>query len=103
MRIIDWSSDVCSSDLLRGTTEAAPLRVEGLVEGCHSRIEDLGAGHVVARRHPAGLAERLGEPVGLLEQLVPSRRPRVVHRLQQLDEGRETGRASSRERVGQYW
>src|SRR3546814_13535044 len=35
---------------LRGTTEAAPLRVEGLVEGRDGRIEDLGAGHVVDRK-----------------------------------------------------
>src|SRR3546814_13822618 len=106
MRISDWSSDVCSSDLLDGQAALEvgrrlfPLLEIGLLAGDERGDESLvlrlveravhvvggaaaGAGLVVARLHPG-----LGEVDRLL-----------------VDDGRdgiEIGRALGRERVGQY-
>src|SRR3546814_5583332 len=80
MRISDWSSDVCSSDLL---TDAV---------GRHAGIDErtarcIGAiGRQLPVRITAAAAERLGIGIAADRQLV----------------GQQIGRASCRERVCQY-
>src|SRR3546814_2838539 len=62
MRISDWSSDVCSSDLFRRKFEVRPLddgidRARFLTEAA---IDALGHVDVVARRAAAAVLARLG-------------------------------------------
>src|SRR3546814_6102026 len=84
MRISDWSSDVCSSDLLarllrqrlggrRGFFHQGAVALRHLVHAAHSRVDLLEAG---------GLLARGGGDLG--------------------DDVREIGRASCRERGCQY-
>src|SRR3546814_5946733 len=75
MRISDWSSDVCSSDL---------LGLDGLAVGRHQH-----------RGHQAERAETLGDGVGLHVAVVVLAGPHEGTRPQ-------IGRASCRERVCQY-
>src|SRR3546814_5590044 len=96
MRISDWSSDVCSSDLLLGSTD---LRVGDLVAlvrvvGGGARGPTLLAGDAQARqRRRAGARALVGQVVGEAGEhslaLAPSAKPQI-------------GRASSRERRGPY-
>src|SRR3546814_4307415 len=76
VRISDWSSDVCSSDLRPGDDDALALAAGELV------LEALGEG----RRQPDHL-QQLGHPVGAV--------------LAREAAGDEIGRASCRERVCQ--
>src|SRR3546814_16179898 len=72
MRISDWSSDVCSSDLLAGRIAAPALRLE-----------------------------RADQPVGELERIVLDvDQGQARHEARNLQH--EIGRASCRERVCQY-
>src|SRR3546814_8507457 len=83
MRISDWSSDVCSSDLIGTWARYSPdLEVEA-----ERRIEDL-----IAHRITPTLSENLAH---LLEDTVDGRVTRFVWL-------RQIGRASCRERVCQY-
>src|SRR3546814_4677806 len=78
MRISDWSSDVCSSDLL------AILRI-GLLESLRcgdDAVADVGAAFLVA-----GLVQR---------------KDHIARKLAGFLDDREIGRASCRERVCQY-
>src|SRR3546814_3041025 len=85
MRISDWSSDVCSSDLLTGAAvPAATLAVLLL-----AMAVDLVAGD------PAWLYRVVLHPVVLLGRAVGSLE-RLLNRQHQI------GRASCRERVCQY-
>src|SRR3546814_9743973 len=106
MRISDWSSDVCSSDLLAfqpfeapDEVEAAcdPRRVEAPLEAIlHLRQMLLG----FQRRRAPGAA-RLVAAGG---KLLPVRKPHGdldMHRLEMSGNGK-IGRASCRERVCQY-
>src|SRR3546814_2279310 len=97
MRISDWSSDVCSSDLLGAQVDekfhALRQRIE-LREKSHAGRHQGGpqaALGAAARIDVAGLAQRRG---GLVDRLPVE----VVVFGQQL----EIGRASCRERVWQY-
>src|SRR3546814_1046934 len=81
MRISDWSSDVCSSDLARREEHDWTLRAGGAgavrtLRGGDRRLADRG----LSRRAAGGAQRRGGGP----------------------DAGAEIGRASCRERVCQY-
>src|SRR3546814_11882788 len=89
MRISDWSSDVCSSDLARGRGVAGP--VDGRGSGAGLELADEGHGE------PGGGA--VVPEDGLRPELDPRpERPDDDVREQPL----ETGRESGRERVSQY-
>src|SRR3546814_6461769 len=85
MRISDWSSDVCSSDLMASSSRSYRLMFERLLEAmserdaCRKMVELLSMAH--ERACEAELADLLA---------------------QDLDEGRQIGRASCRERVCPY-
>src|SRR3546814_4485027 len=76
MRISDWSSDVCSSDLVRAITGLGLKEAKDLVEGAPQNVKE-GASKADADKFKKDL-EAAGAPV---EQI---------------------GRASCRERVCQY-
>src|SRR3546814_4616227 len=82
MRISDWSSDVCSSDLLDRGVEREQVRL------LRDRGDDLD--------HVPDLLRARAEPSHLLVRGL-----RDVGRLPR-DLGRQIGRASCRERVCQY-
>src|SRR3546814_16195976 len=85
MRISDWSSDVCSSDLL-----PAPAR-----EGSgYRRYES----HDVSRLHFVRRAKALGFTLGEIRELLAPSTPRHGD----MAAIKEIGRASCRERVCQY-
>src|SRR3546814_10966266 len=84
MRISDWSSDVCSSDLL---ARAAQRREDAEAAGVGEEIE-----HARIPRHRGDggpMVALVEEPAGLLP-------------LPRLGQKAEIGRASCRERVCQY-
>src|SRR3546814_4715691 len=95
MRIIDWSSDVCSSDL--------EVDVDRHGAGLHHAIEGVDPldpvhrvhGHVVTRLDPDG-DEVVGQAGG---SLIDLRKGELV--IDRLD-GDAIGRASGREQVSQY-
>src|SRR3546814_11051013 len=103
MRISDWSSDVCSSDLIATATKTtAPSRASVLPSIAGSSVavrEHAGVSRLVAaaRRQESAtlLATLFGRrgTLGLGEVL----RPTIGG-----DDGREIGRASCREGVCQY-
>src|SRR3546814_11524504 len=104
MRISDWSSDVCSSDLPRLRPFGEPRRGEACRLASASVVEPemmLGRLHiaitVLARTARHAHRDRIAKPLeacGVVERLAA--RPR-----QRGDTG-EIGRASGRERVCQY-
>src|SRR3546814_13658916 len=117
MRISDWSSDVCSSDLLArdrdlqsGFTSIGPHRADWHVShGALPNGETLSRGQAKLTALTCVLAqaehyvERRGEwPVVLLDDLASeldrAHQQRVLARLA----AGQTGRASRRERVCQY-
>src|SRR3546814_18631775 len=116
MRISDWSSDVCSSDLRRETTQriAKGARVRsGAIFGHGARrtafeeIDQIGAERVVAvvshdERHILDLGkfaigQSFDEISGIVRRYKLAQRPTDLARRQH-----ENGRATWRERVGQY-
>src|SRR3546814_6365422 len=91
MRISDWSSDVCSSDLLSD----AGVRPDG-----SGRRQRLASGRSDGRRRGDGACRALGEEQGaelLRRQRMPSPDDHAASH-----PCREHGRASGRERVCQY-
>src|SRR3546814_9566556 len=76
MRISDWSSDVCSSDL-----------------------QDVGADHAARRRHPGTDAAQRLSAAALARCLAAACR---AYHLRDDSPGEEIGRASCRDRVCQY-
>src|SRR3546814_1098762 len=96
MRISDWSSDVCSSDLLDKPGGDAP-EIERVAT--RNAIGAL-ARHAVWLEEPETRAANLFDPVVTVASAVPVYRLR----LQRSDAWRDQqiGRASWRERVGQY-
>src|SRR3546814_4820434 len=82
MRIIDWSSDVCSSDLLGQGRGDHPLDVEAASSPCADLRHLAGGGTHRLRR---GEAKAHGPRLGLVGEAE-----------------RQIGRASCRERVGPY-
>src|SRR3546814_12097629 len=91
MRISDWSSDVCSSDLAEGGDAARQRRGEHLLDG----VLDVGGGDFLAVVEPDAALQR---PADL----------RLADDLELLGEGgpdvqvAANGRASCRDRVCQY-
>src|SRR3546814_1197382 len=77
LRISDWSSDVCSSDLMMGWDESGPAEVTAALLAEH--------GPIPAAARPNLAAGRLQT-----ELVIGSIYPRSI------------GRATCRERVGQY-
>src|SRR3546814_10031509 len=94
LRISDWSSDVCSADLVD-----VGQRIGGDVD--HVARPLLEAAHLARR-----LAKRSADlPGDLLRDRLLLRHEgidRLAQDLLPVGEGREIGRASGRERVGQY-
>src|SRR3546814_1487469 len=91
MRMSDWSSDVCSSDLLKGQIYA------GYADGRVMRFDEDGA-------HPVLLANTGGRPLGISVGdkgvfVAGARRGLLQIKA---DGSVEIGRASCMERVGQY-
>src|SRR3546814_17028905 len=84
MRIIDWSSDVCSSDLV----ECQPHRIQHRL---------LTGDRIVEEHHAAFAGEKADGAAMLLDQCPEA----SVVALQQRDD-LQIGRASCRERVCQY-
>src|SRR3546814_18476790 len=95
MRISDWSSDVCASDLAGGTVEVASLR-----HGIHVGADDnlalarLGTGEGGIAVAGEVLLAQQAEPLGTVGE-------EAVRRLLPFPVGAH-GRASCRERVCQY-
>src|SRR3546814_7563318 len=88
MRISDWSSDVCSSDLMGELGEILHVEAGGEVRLQHERRD---------QRHQVGIAAALAEPVQRALHLAHAGadgRQRVGYR--------EIGRAPGRERVCKY-
>src|SRR3546814_5141294 len=99
MRISDWSSDVCSSDLLGAEIDAIALPLGGTVAQHEVReveVELMGR-HVGATHHEAHVAEGAGVDDLLVVRLGDSVE---LAGLGVVDE--EIGRASCRERVWPY-
>src|SRR3546814_19586170 len=106
MRISDWSSDVCSSDLLAGgdIAQHAAVRRRLVILGA------VGIGDAERDAGQAALAATLEEFCFGLEACEDVRRCALVpveldvlgDRAVRIDAQREIGRASCRERVGQY-
>src|SRR3546814_14186986 len=75
MRISDWSSDVCSSDLLLAVERSA--RAEALVEAAHLD------GSMAAQRHPGsvqvGPRDRRGRPGRQWRRFVARYRAQALH------------------------
>src|SRR3546814_19124954 len=107
MRISDWSSDVCSSDLERdraepvvGVNEHAIARFyhESLVRRAFEVVDDAGSGMAereIVRRRLGGRIDGVEGERGivLLKHLAPDQRERHADQI---------GRASCRERVCPY-
>src|SRR3546814_14022075 len=107
MRISDWSSDVCSSDLRDGAEQAVELR--WLPE--HRRMADDVAhdpGAAVQNEAAAGeQREALAEDRGVFDMVGIARGGDRVHRRQlapshRPPDGAPTGKAAWRERVCTY-
>src|SRR3546814_14656208 len=107
MRISDWSSDVCSSDLLHSRQPVTPKRVPSVI------ITALVLGDQVRRRLQRRMRRNQPCPQGTLtfkcEQVVqdtPNNSFRRVTVSVSLGKGpvlaQQIGRASCRERVGPY-
>src|SRR3546814_13317447 len=94
MRIMDWSSDVCSSDLPRLALFIGPAfsPVAHCIEDVEQILAFRGQAIFVARR-PLLIGVAFEHPL-LFQQLEPRR--------DELRAEPESGRASSRERVYQY-
>src|SRR3546814_17357745 len=103
MRISDWSSDVCSSDLKRQKDEEADLERGLQFAGDEGGQQD-GEGHV--RRRGIGLVLlQIGEELDVLLARLPhhegvENRPALFDRL--VDRHGEIGSESLRESVCQY-
>src|SRR3546814_17617960 len=73
MRISDWSSDVCSSDLAEALARAAG-RLEGLAEADLAALDEFRVQHVEDgfglqhRQHASGSVDRLGLAIAQAEQ-----------------------------------
>src|SRR3546814_13017939 len=99
MRISDWSSDVCSSDLLeqrfQGEAEALAYRGDVAALSCQAALQP------VVYRQQFVQQFLVGKPPGLFQ--IPMQAPALVLDLRLLAQHRlQLGRASCRERVCQY-
>src|SRR3546814_14343149 len=92
MRISDWSSDVCSSDL--SAAWRTPLKRRAILARSRCKIARRSATIQVSWLMDAKRRSDLVRPPASL-------RPRCPATAQSLDQGHEIGRASCRERVCQ--
>src|SRR3546814_17394731 len=100
MRISDWSSDVCSSDLVAAATLPDRFRHERAV-AVDALVKNQIAVFALAARHPAGVLRHCHRLIRVLE--ITERRVGLSYRgLGERVRLREIGRASCRERVCQY-
>src|SRR3546814_5006700 len=87
MRISDWSSDVCSSDL-----QSKPgVRLETLLYGCKKNRDVHGQARHPYQASDGRVIREISEQIGK-----PEKQPR------RHQHGKKIGRASCRERVCQY-
>src|SRR3546814_14591942 len=97
MRISDWSSDVCSSDLAGVVVRLAALRVR--VDVGEDAEAELRIGIEQRARRPVVLAEMILDEVCVGQRALQV----MAHRLASGRAGvGEIGRAACRERVWQY-
>src|SRR3546814_12451997 len=113
MRISDWSSDVCSSDLLRRTGHGRQIGAELVVgrKGGHAVVVELQAEHlpgIALQRRQAPVEEQRARdalvPVAAVEKAVLARR-RALRRFLRLKVPQRLvaiGGASGREGGGPY-
>src|SRR3546814_14766087 len=97
MRISDWSSDVCSSDLPLAAAGqfGRYARTSGMNFGADMMRDEADDAFAIGGAQPgAAIRDALAEPVD------PEAAVRIEHDLDDLRV--EIGRASCRERVGQY-
>src|SRR3546814_10859986 len=91
MRMSDWSSDVCSSDLLGGIIgDLGGIERSGIDVHARTRLDDIGD-HQPEDQRERREEQEIGEGLGR----DPPDRPDLAH-------SRKIGRASCRERVCQY-
>src|SRR3546814_4361230 len=102
MRISDWSSDVCSSDLLEVPAPASGVLKE-IVKGDGSTVT---AGEVLARIDSEGKAAAAAAPAAAVEAAPAAAAPAATASAAVASPAAskilEIGRASCRERVCQY-
>src|SRR3546814_12985683 len=111
MRISDWSSDVCSSDLLSLTTAGPDAHYLELVTRDTALMLlnrspqglDYWLGEILKLADPAAHGRLKGELVKIVEEPRGSdiSQPFVIRRMDVVP-GSQIGRASCRERVCQY-
>src|SRR3546814_16221394 len=98
MRISDWSSDVCSSDLdLAGTNDLLDAQAVAMRDPSLEQVAD-GRESDVGMRPDIRVAKLVGRQVQGAGMIEEDERPDHAA----LPEGEEIGRASGRERVCQY-
>src|SRR3546814_14569934 len=107
MRISDWSSDVCSSDLVAGILSEKKLDTASIVTGLlHDTVEDTVATLDDIERHFGTDIARLVDGVTKLGQLElqsdKSKQAENFRKLVLAMSQDKIGRASVRERVCQY-
>src|SRR3546814_12596986 len=109
MRISDWSSDVCSSDLMLAALEQHFAHATNCPSGCDlaifSRWPIIGSDYFLKdaagrKFGPALLWARIAPPAGEAFMVATLHYPRPTSRDQAVR--RQIGRASCRERVWQY-
>src|SRR3546814_12975098 len=104
MRISDWSSDVCSSDLLQHVDVVLPVAaMEADLHRLEAALQEAPRG----LRHRLGIAQSAGGSVGAHLVVEPAKQP-VAGQFGDLAgeipqrQVEQIGRASCRERVCQY-
>src|SRR3546814_15493524 len=98
MRISDWSSDVCSSDLLLADEAFGRPAVHRVARGREHALVERGGG--IEFEEGVGEVAISGTDLGLI--LGRAGRFRRKQEAQRADLAAEIGRASCRERVCQY-
>src|SRR3546814_13578492 len=101
MRISDWSSDVCSSDLFSEKAQIAGLRADVLNFAIPAEKARLGLGNAAGIFRVLSPDKHVGDREAIVPDDVPAAEDREKGRLS----GRKTqnGRASGRDRGCQSW
>src|SRR3546814_20570113 len=104
MRISDWSSDVCSSDLINSVDQHRGIFEQGFDDICAERCDRDDAEREQDRPRELWPAESRGtdRPGGRAEDREDQNDADQIGDLERDPGGAETGRASCRERVWQY-
>src|SRR3546814_4801717 len=108
MRISDWSSDVCSSDLIRFKLDGRSVKLDTRVHAARGDLADLALAGVLFSAHYARAVELTCVAAGAPLLASDTPKARAVRELLRgesfhaLDVTAEIGRASCRERVCQY-